>query len=200
MLRIKGSATPLACMAISAACLMAAGCSSSPSAQAQAQAQRAVVFPVAKRLYTQLTGAGIGYISTIIGGYYVCDPDDPTATAISYSSVQYSAEELMTPFSRNFPYATFRRQVVEALNANGWKLRPGTGSSRDASYYNGHLDGANLRLIETDSENPGLGPSADLFVSGDCFNAGSSALQLGKQGQVDYINEPRPTATPSAGR
>jgi hypothetical protein len=193
----KRRVTLLACaVAGAAACAMLAGCSSGPDAQAQAQTQRAAVLPAAKKLYSQVTATGVGWIGTILGGYETCGTDDPLASPSDDNSLQYTAQELMTPFSKSFPYPTFQRQVVEALNGIGWKLRQAASGSGPATYYTGQRDGIDLRLIELDSQ-PGLGPTATVFLSGACFDAGSSAQQLRQKGSVDNIDEPRPTATPT---
>jgi hypothetical protein len=85
--------------------------------------------------------------------------------------------------------------VAEALNGIGWALRQTASGSSPATYYTGHRDGTDLRLVELDNQ-PGLGPTATIFVSGACFDAGSSAQQLRGEGSVDNVAEPRPTATP----
>ena len=180
-----------------AACAVLAGCSSGPGAQAQAQTQRSVVLPAAKQLYSQVTATGVGWIGTILGGYETCGTNDPLATPSSDSSLQYTAQELMTPFSRSAPYPVFQRQVVEALNGIGWGLRQTASGSSPATYYTGHRDGTDLRLVELDNQ-PGLGPTATIFLSGGCFDAGSSAQQLRGKGSVDNVIEPRPAATPTS--
>ena len=189
----------LACAVTGAAvaCAVLAGCSSGPDAQAQAQTQRAAVLPVAKKLYSQVTATGVGWIGTILGGYETCGTNDPLATPSSDSSLQYTAQELMTPFSRSAPYPVFQRQVVEALNGTGWGLRQTPSGSSPAAYYTGHRDGTDLRLVELDNQ-PGLGPTATIFLSGGCFDAGSSAQQLRGKGSVDNVIEPRPAATPTS--
>ena len=178
------------------ACAVLAGCSSGPDAQAQAQAKRSAVLPAAKKLYSQVTSSGVGWIGTILGGYETCGTDDPLATPSNDNSLQYTAQELMTPYSRSVAYPVFRRQVVEALNGIGWALRQTASGSSPATYYTGHRDGTDLRLVELDNQ-PGLGPTATIFLSGGCFDAGSSAQQLRGQGSVDNVAEPRPTATPA---
>jgi hypothetical protein len=179
-----------------AACAVLAGCSSGPDAQAQAQAQRSAVLPAAKKLYSQVTATGVGWIGTILGGYETCGTDDPLATPSNDNSLQYTAQELMTPFSRTAAYPVFRRQVVEALNGIGWALRQTASGSSPATYYTGHRDGTDLRLVELDNQ-PGLGPTATIFLSGGCFDAGSSAQQLRGKGSVDNVIEPRPAAAPT---
>jgi hypothetical protein len=179
-----------------AACAVLAACSSGPDAQAQAQAQRSAVLPAAKKLYSQVTATGVGWIGTILGGYETCGTDDPLASPSDGNSLQYTAQELMTPYSRSVAYPVFRRQVVEALNGTGWALRQTASGSSPATYYTGHRDGTDLRLVELDNE-PGLGPTATIFLSGGCFDAGSSAQQLRGRGAVDNLVEPRPTATPA---
>jgi hypothetical protein len=154
------------------------------------------VLPVAKQLYKRVTTAGIGWTATISGGYEVCGGDDPLATPSGDDSVQYTAQALMTPFSKTVSYPTFQRQVVEALSAAGWKLRPGSGGSSLATYYTARRDGTDLRLIEFDVQ-PGMGSTATIYLSGACFNAGSSVQQLTGKGPVDYILQPRPAGTPT---
>jgi hypothetical protein len=102
----------------------------------------------------------------------------------------------MTPFSKTVSYPAFQRQVVEALSAAGWKLRPGSGGSSLATYYTARRDGTDLRLIEFDVQ-PGMGSTATIYLSGACFNAGSSVQQLTGKGPVDYILQPRPAGTPT---
>lgn len=193
----KRGVTLLACaLTGAAACAVLAGCSSGPDAQAQAQAQRSAVLPAAKKLYSQVTATGVGWIGTILGRYETCGTDDPLATPSNGNSLQYTTQELMTPFSKSVTYPTFRRQVVETLNGIGWGLRQTASGSSPATYYTGHLDGTDLRLIELD-DHPGLGPTATIFLSGTCFDAGSSAQQLRGKGSVDNVIEPRPAATPT---
>jgi hypothetical protein len=181
-----------------AACAVAAGCSSSPSPSAQTQAQtaRATVQPAAKQLYTQATAAGIGWIGSIVGGYAPCGTDDPLATGKGTNSLQYTASELMTPYDESVPYATFKRQVVEALGAEGWALRPGAGSAGQASYYTAQRDSLQLWLIEAAGQ-PSHGPTASIYLSGTCFAAGASGEQLVKTSPDEDIPEPSPTATPA---
>lgn len=194
---VKHGTTLAMCAVVgAAACALLTGCSSSPDAQSQGQAQRDAVLPVAKTLYSEVSATGVGWIGTIVGGYEACGTDDPLASPSNDNSVQYTAQELMTPFSRSTPYPTFQRQVVAALNGIGWGLKPASGPLGAATYYTGHRDGADLRLIEVDNQR-GLGPTATIFLSGTCFDAGSSASQLTGKGSVDNINEPRPTATPT---
>jgi hypothetical protein len=173
-----------------------AGCSSSPGPAAQAQAERSAVLPVARQLHGQLTGAGVGWTAGILGDYEACGVNDPLATDRGASMLQYTARQLMTPFSHAVSFATFGRQVVEAVNAAGWQLRPVTGPSDQGRYYAGQRDGFDLRLVAFNDEQ-GLGPTATIYVSGSCFDAGSSAQGLVKQGAVDNVTEPHPTATPA---
>ena len=179
-----------------AACAMLAGCSAGPGAQAQAQAQRSAVLPAAKKLYSQVTATGVGWIGTIEGGYETCGTDDPLATPSNSNSLQYTTQELMTPYSGSVAYPVFRRQVAEALDAIGWGLRQTASGTSPATYYTGHRDGIDLRLVEFDNQ-PGLGSTATIFLSGPCFDAGSSAQQLRGNGSTDNITEPHPTATPT---
>jgi len=179
-----------------AACGVLAGCSSGPGPQAQARAQRSAVLPVAKKLYSQVTATGVGWIGSIIGGYETCGTDDPLATRSNGNSLQYTAQELMTPYNSSVAYPVFRRQVAEALDGIGWGLRQTASGTSPATYYTGHRDGIDLRVVEFDNQ-PGLGSTATIFLSGPCFDAGSSAQQLRGNGSTDNITEPHPTATPS---
>lgn len=173
-----------------------AACSSSPDPAAQAQTQRSAVLPAAKQLRGQLAGAGVGWTAVILGEYEACGENDPLATGQGASMVQYTARQLMTPFSHAVSFAAFSRQVVEAVDAAGWQLRQVTGPSDQGRYYAGRHGGLALRLVEFNDEQ-GLGPTATIYVSGNCFDAGSSAQGLIKQGPVDNVTGPRPTSTPA---
>jgi hypothetical protein len=173
-----------------------AGCSSSPGPAAQAQAERSAVLPVAKQLRGQVAGAGVGWTASILGDYEACGVNDPLATSRGGSMLQYTARQLTTPFSSAVSFATFARQVVAAVNAAGWQLRPVGGPSDQGRYYAGRRDGFDLRLVEF-NDTQGLGPTATIYVSGSCFDAGSSAQSFVKQGAVDNVTEPRPTSTPT---
>ena len=190
-----GLARVAAAVACIAACAALTGCSSGPDAQAQGQTQRDAVLPAAKTLHSQLTATGVGWIGSITGSYLACGSNDTLATPSNGSSIQYTAQELMTPYRKSTAYSTFQRQVVEALKAIGWSLTPSAGGSSEATYYTGHRDNTDLRLIELD-QNPGLGPTATIFLSSACYDAGSSAQQLIGKGAVDNIHEPIPTTTP----
>ena len=187
----------LALAACAIACVALAGCSSSssPGAQATGQAERATVIPAAKQLYGQLTAAGVAWAGGIVGGYETCGTDDALATPAGNTSLQYTASQQMGPFSKSVSYDTFKRQVVEALNAEGWQLHPVTGSAAQASYYAGRRDGFDLRLIE--QQQPTFGSTATAYVSGSCFDAGSSAQQLISKSPDYNLSEPTPTATPT---
>jgi hypothetical protein len=173
-----------------------AGCSSSPGPAAQAQAERSAVLPVAKQLRGQVAGAGVGWTASILGDYEACGVNDPLATSRGGSMLQYTARQLTTPFSSAVSFATFARQVVAAVNAAGWQLRPVGGPSDQGRYYAGRRDAFDLRLVEF-NDTQGLGPTATIYVSGSCFDAGSSAQSFVKQGAVDNVTEPRPTSTPT---
>ena len=169
---------PLALAACAVGCAVLAACSSSsPSTQAQAQAERAAVMPAARALYGQVTSDGVAWTAVITGSYALCRTDDPLATSSGFNSVQYTASALMGPFDSRIAYTTFSRQVVEALNAAGWDLKPATGASSQASYYNGRRNGLDLWLIEFDDQ-PSPGQTATIFLSGSCFTAGAATEQL----------------------
>ena len=185
-----------AALAVVGTAALAGGCSSSPSPAAQAQAERSAVLPAAKQLRGQVDRAGVGWTASILGDYEACGVNDPLATGKGAGMLQYTARQLMTPFSHAVSVATLGRQIVEAVNAAGWQLRPVGGPSDQARYYVGRRDGFDLRLVEFNDEQ-GLGPTATVYVSGSCFDAGSSAQGLIKQGAVDNVTEARPTATPT---
>ena len=193
----KRGVTLLACAVTgAAACAVLAGCSSGPgragtgagTALGGAARRQEAVQPGHRRRR--------GLDRYHLGGYETCGTDDPLATPSNDNSLQYTAQELMTPFSRTAAYPVFRRQVVEALDGIGWALRQTASGSSPATYYTGHRDGTDLRLVELDNQ-PGLGPTATIFLSGGCFDAGSSAQQLRGKGSVDNVTEPRPAATPT---
>jgi hypothetical protein len=188
-----------------AACAVAvavlAACSSSPDPTAQAGQERSAVLPVAKELRSQLAGAGVSWTASIVGDYEACGVNDPLATSQGSGMLQYTARQLMTPFSPEVPFPTFARQVVAAVNAAGWHLRPVGQSSDASSYYAGQRDGLDLRLVEfNDAQGAGPGgafhQTATIYVSGNCFDAGSSAHDLTSQGTVDNVHEPSPATTP----
>lgn len=187
----------LAVVACAIACVALAGCSSSSSSVAQStgQAERAKVIPAAKQVYDQLSTAGVAWAGGIVGGYETCGTDDPLATPGSSTSLQYTVSQQMRPFSKSVSYDTFKRQMVEALNAEGWQLHPVTGSAAQASYYAGHREGFDLRLIE--QQQPTFGSTATAYISGSCFDAGSSARQLIDKSPDYNLSEPAPTATPN---
>ena len=142
-----------------------------------------------------MSATGVAWIGSIVGGYETCGDNDPLVTPANSTSLQYTASEQLGPFSKSVAYATFKRQVVEALDAEGWQLRPITGGAAGATYYAGHRDGFDLRLIE--AEQPTFGPTATAYISGSCFDAGSSAQQLLEKSPDYNVAEPTPTATPT---
>jgi hypothetical protein len=187
--------------ACAAAAVVLAACSSSPSATEQAQKERAAVLPAAKQLHSQVVSAGVGWTALLLGDYQACGANDPLATSKGSSMLQYTAQQLMTPFSHAVSFETFARQVVETVNAAGWHLRPVAGPSGQGRYYAGQRGGFDLRVVEFNDEQ-GVGPggsyhpTATLYVSGPCFDAGSSAHDLVQQGAVDNVHSPVPTTTP----
>jgi hypothetical protein len=180
--------------AAAAGCALLAACSSGPSAASvsqQAATARAAALPAAKQLHAQVASGGVGWSAAIIGDYENCGEDDPQAANQGTGMLQYTASELMIPFDRKTPLATFTRQVTEVLNAAGWKLSPQAGGAA----YAGHSAGFDLRVVAGDR--PTLGPTADVFLSGACFNAGSAASSYIGPSPRDDIPQPRPTVTPS---
>jgi hypothetical protein len=178
-----------------------AACSSSPDPNTQAQKEQSAVLPVAKQLRDQLSGAGVGWTASIIGDYEACGTNDPLATSSGDSMIQYTAQQLTLPFSHEVSFPTFARQVVEALNASGWQLRQVTGPSDQGRYYAGQHGGLDLRLVGLNDEQ-GAGPNASfhttatIYVSGKCFDAGSSAHDFMQRGAIDNVHSPIPTTTP----
>jgi hypothetical protein len=169
-----------------------AACSSGPGVSAQAQAARAAVLPAARQLRTQLVSPGAGWTAAIIGDYDPCGLQDPLASGKGSGMLQYAASELMTPFGRTVPFTVFIRRVAEALDAAGWKLSP----MPAAVGYTGRRDGFDLYVKPADQAS--LGPTADLSISGACFNAGSSASRYIGPGPRDDLLQPRPTSTPTS--
>lgn len=189
----------LAGAAIGAVTTLVAGCSSSPAATAPAQvkAGRAAVLSVADKFISQIAATGVAWSGGATGGYQECGANDPLASPATDSSLQYTAQELLAPFSPAVGYPVFKRQVAAALNGLGWSLKPVTGGSSPATYYTGRHGNTDLRVIELDEPN-GLGPTATVYFSGACFNAGSSAsAQHYLSGSPDFDSRnPRPTTTP----
>jgi hypothetical protein len=161
---------------------------------AQAQTERAAVLPVAKNVYGQLTGAGVGWSAVIAGGYEACGTDDPLATSSGNGVLQYTATELMTPYSHAVSLATFTRQVRETLTAAGLALSAHT-STAGVSYYTARDGSMDVRLDPYGQQS--LGPTVTIDVSGQCFDAGSAALHMMQDSPVDQVHEPRPSATPT---
>jgi len=186
-----------------AVAFLAAACSSSPDPNDQAQKERSAVLPAANQLRDQLNGAGVGWTASITGDYEACGTNDPLASSKSDSMVQYTAQQETLPFSHEVTFPDFAGQVVEALNAAGWKLRPATGPSDQARYYTGQHGGFDLRLVELNDEqgagpNASFHPTATAYVSGSCFDAGSSAHDFMQRGAIDNVHSPIPTATPTS--
>ncbi len=188
-----------------AACAVAvaalAACSSSPDPHERAQKERSAVLPVAKQLRDRLNSAGVGWTASILGDYEACGSNDPLANSSGDGMVQYTAQQLTLPFTHEVTFPTFARQVLEALKAAGWQLRQVNGPSDKARYYAGPHDGLDLRLVEFDDEQgagPGgsFHPTATVYVSGKCFDAGSSAHDLIQRGAIDNVHSPIPTTTP----
>jgi hypothetical protein len=157
----------------------------------------AVGQPAAKQLYTQLYRGRVGWTALILGSYEECGAHDPLAAGPGASKLQYTAQQLIGPFSHAVSYAAFSQQVVKAVNGYGWRLQRSTGPSSQASYYAGTRGGFDLWLAELNDE-PGGAPQAYIYISGGkCFDAGSSAHGLLAQGSVDSVPEPRPASTPT---
>jgi hypothetical protein len=179
---------------------LAAGCSSSPAVtpQAQVTAGRAAVLSVADKFIAQIAATGVAWSGGTSGGYQECGANDPLASPATDSSLQYTAQQLLAPFSRSVSYPVFKRQVVEALNGLGWSLKPATGGSSPATYYAGRHGNTDLRVIELD-EPDSLGPTVTLYFSDACFNAGSSAAAQHYLSSSPDFNgrSPQPTATPT---
>ena len=184
-------------LAGAAAAALLAGCSSGSSSggpSGTAQTQRSAVLAAAKHLDEQVRVAGVGWSGNISGLYDSCGQADPLAAKGSASMVQYTATELIGAFRHGVPQTVLGRQVNEVLAAGGWTLRPLTVPASPATWYTSHYGGLDLRV--EDYASGALGASVTLDVSGSCFDAGSSARTL-KQGTVDNLDQPNPTATPT---
>ena len=183
-----------------AAVTLAAGCSSSSSAAspAQVKAGRAAVLAVADKFVPQIAATGVAWSGGLTGGYQECGANDPRASPASSNSLQYTVQELLTAFSSKVSYPVFKRQVAEALNGLGWQLKPVAGGSSPATYYAGHRGSTDLRVIELD-ETQSIGPSATVYFSDACFDAGSgSAAEQYLSHSPDFDGgAPRPTTTPT---
>lgn len=197
--RKSGCLSLAVCAVCAVGCAVLAACSSAPSASGvsqQASSARAAVLPTAKQVRAQVAGAGVGWTAAIIGNYETCGEDDPLVTHKGSGMLQYTASELMTPFSRDVPFATFARQVTEALNAAGWSLRKQATAQAGTDAYTGSHGGLDLYLVEV-YDQQSLGSTATIDVSGSCFDAGSAASSYIGPGPKDDIREPRPTTTPA---
>jgi hypothetical protein len=180
-----------------AAAALLAGCSSggsSNSSSGTAQTERSNALAAAKNLDSQVRTAGVGWSGNISGLYDSCGQADPLAAKGSASLVQYTATELVGAFRSGVAQTVLSRQVNEVLAAGGWKLKPLTVPASPATWYTSQRDGLDLRV--EDYASGALGASVTLDISGSCFDAGSSAQTL-KQGTVDNLNQPNPTATPT---
>jgi hypothetical protein len=194
---VAGLGAVVAVAGCSSATTSTATATSTPAAtSSQAQAERSAVLPVAKRVYAQVTGGGVGWSAVITGGYENCGTNDPLAASPGSGTLQYTATELMTPFSHAVSYTTFSRQVVEVLKAAGLTLRQQSSSAAGTSDYTAHDSGLDLRLVEYNDQGS-LGPTATIYLSGQCFDAGSAAQHLLQESPVDQLREPRPTSTPT---
>jgi hypothetical protein len=193
-------ARPRRTVALLAVCVVLAGCSSSPDPNDLARQERSAVLPAARQLRAQLNGARVGWTASIIGDYEACGTNDPLATGDGDTLVQYTAQQETLPFSHATAFPVFAGQVITALDAAGWKLRPVTGPSDQGHYYAGRHGGLDLRLVEVDDQQ-GAGPNASFhplatsYVSGHCFDAGTSAHDLLQRGAIDNLHFPIPTTT-----
>jgi hypothetical protein len=178
-------------------CAALAGCSSGPSPSQQAQASRAPVLSAAKDVYHDVYDAHIGWSGTIIGGISLCGTYDVLATGKGSDFLQYATTQEFTPLARGVGQAKFGQQVIQKLDGEGWHLRsaPAPNPAHPIPTYAGQHDGLTLQL--TEFQDPGFGPTVTIDVNANCFNAGSSALQImRKDVNEDQINEPRPSSTP----
>ena len=191
----RGRRRWLALAAAVAAAALLDGCSSGGGASA-AQPERTAVLAAAKTLNGQVPAAGVGWSNTITGLYGPCGQSDPLAADKGASGLlQYTATQLMSPFDRSVPLATFGRQMVDVLNAAGWGLAPlaVAGATNGTTWYSGRKGGFDLR-VENFADGS-LGATSTIDLSGSCFDAGSAAQSL--QRTNDNVNMPRPTATPA---
>jgi hypothetical protein len=193
---VVGLGAVVAVAGCSSAATSTPAATSTAAAPSQAQAERSAVLPVAKHIYAQVTGGGVGWSAVITGGYENCGTNDPLAASPGSGTLQYTATELMTPYSHAVSYTTFSRQVVEVLTAAGLTLRQQSSAAAGTSDYTARDSGLDLRLVEYNDQGS-LGPTATIYLSGQCFDAGSAAQHLLQESPVDQLHEPRPTSTPT---
>ena len=109
---------------ITVSCAALAGCSSGPSPTQQAQSSRASAMAAAKNVHSELGSVRIASSVLITGNLYPCGTSDELATDKGAYAVQYTASQewfLRKPGS--VPLATLGRDIVQKLEAAGWRLR-----------------------------------------------------------------------------
>jgi hypothetical protein len=187
------------------ACAALAGCSSPSPADKQIAAERSAVLPVAMRIYEQLYGAHVAWGYDIQGLPALCGVGDPLAPSTSnLSEIQYSTEQIALPYAAgNLSYYSLRPpmiatqfapMVIQELEAHGWKLRLLSKSGTNPTYTYGVRSGG-LDIVVDISQEAADVPTANLQVSGACFNAGSSAGQMinNPKSNTDTVTVPHPS-------
>jgi hypothetical protein len=187
---------------ITVSCAALAGCSSGPSPSQQAQSSRALAIAAAKNVHSELGSVPIAFSATITGGLFECGTSDALATGKGANAVQYTATQLWTLLKPgSTPLATFGSDIVQKLDAEGWRLRtapPPNPQSPAAATYVGRHNGLDMRLLEINNPaSPGLREEVNIDVSASCFNAGSSSSSVSFLNKYEQnIDEPRPSSAP----
>jgi hypothetical protein len=157
----------------------------------------------AKNVYSELGSVRIASGDLIAGNVFTCGTSDELATDKGAYAVQYTADQVwfLNKTALSVPLATLGRDIVQKLEAAGWRLRsaptPNPGDPAAATYV-ARRDNLDMRLVEIDSHTGGtLAKSVTIDVSSSCFNAGSSSSELKLQDGYDQqIEEPLPSSTP----
>lgn len=188
---------------ITVSCAALAGCSSGPSPTQQAQSSRASALAAAKNVHSQLGSVRIASSVLIAGNLYPCGTSDELATDKGAYAVQYTASQewFLLRKTVSVPLATLGRDIVQKLEAAGWRLRSAPTPNPEhpaAATYVARRDNLDIRLVEFDNPAGGdLAKSVTIDISSSCFNAGSSSTELKLQDGYDQqIDEPFPSSTP----
>ncbi len=156
----------------------------------------------AKNVHSELGSVRISSSVLITGNLYPCGTSDELATDKDAYAVQYTAsQEWFLRKTVSVPLATLGRDIVQKLEAAGWRLRSAPTPNPEhpaAATYVARRDNLDIRLVEFDNPAGGdLAKSVTIDVSSSCFNAGSSSSELKLQdGYNQQIVEPRPSSTP----
>jgi hypothetical protein len=168
---------PVAVIVIAAAL---AGCQHSAAPDgATAARSRAEVVPVARELYQALSETSARSVELLDWGYQPCGPGTGRLSyGISMRLFAFAAR-------RNADFEGYRQRVVRIVRAAGWTLRqrPPTRSvtlpAVPSAYYRLSRHDAKTGLTGTlalvGDENPHVGVSGTISLSGPCLDAGPGA-------------------------